>query len=143
MEIAQTTQTNLQQGEERQTIVDSRGKQISEAKSEVLSELVWGTVSDAYKFSNERGSSIPACRSLMDFFEEKVKEKDLDPTTEQNVLKAAKMWGAFVGDPVERQSLRFFWLEETIDGGMCEFPRSMYSQLILDRRKPLRRKYIQ
>jgi predicted NAD/FAD-dependent oxidoreductase len=26
------------------------------------------------------------------------------------------MWGAFVGSPIQTQSLRFFWLEECIDG---------------------------
>ncbi|KAK5150390.1 hypothetical protein LTR16_012680, partial [Cryomyces antarcticus] len=28
----------------------------------------------------------------------------------------AEMWGAFVGTSIQRQSLKFFWLEECIEG---------------------------
>ena len=31
-------------------------------------------------------------------------------------LGMAQMWGAYVGSPVQRQSLKFFWLEECIEG---------------------------
>ena len=33
------------------------------------------------------------------------------------LLQMAELCGAFVGSPVYRQSLKFFWLEECIDGG--------------------------
>jgi len=27
------------------------------------------------------------------------------------------MWGDFVGEPIEKQSMKYFWLEECIEGG--------------------------
>jgi hypothetical protein len=33
------------------------------------------------------------------------------------VMQVSEMWGAFVGSPISRQSLKFFWLEECIEGG--------------------------
>ena len=32
------------------------------------------------------------------------------------LLQEAEAWGAFVGGPIQRQSLKFFWLEECIEG---------------------------
>ncbi|KAI9843317.1 MAG: hypothetical protein M1838_002688 [Thelocarpon superellum] len=34
----------------------------------------------------------------------------------QRILWLAEIWGSFIGDSVSRQSLKFFWLEESIDG---------------------------
>ena len=55
--------------------------------------------------------------SLMDFFKAKVEEKELDSRSSKIVLQMARMWGDFVGEPIEKQSLKFFWLEECIEGG--------------------------
>lgn len=53
----------------------------------------------------------------MDYFEEQVNRSKFDPEQRLEVFKMAQMWGAFVGDPIARQSLKFFWLEECIEGG--------------------------
>lgn len=86
-------------------------------KAKKHSELVWGIISDAFKYSNEQSDTIPPDRSLMEFFETKIKEKDLNGPSSRLVLQMARIWGDFVGDPIERQSLKYFWLEECIDGG--------------------------
>ena len=86
-------------------------------KANAISELVWGTIADAFKYSNDDSSAIPSNKSLKDFFVEKLDQKDLSKTDKKLVLQMAEMWGAFVGDPWERQSLKYFWLEECIDGG--------------------------
>lgn len=54
----------------------------------------------------------------MDYFAEEVPKIETDPQIISDTLDCAHMWGAFVGDPIERQSLKFFFLEETIDGGI-------------------------
>lgn len=36
----------------------------------------------------------------------------------ETVLGMSQMWGAYVGDHVEIQSLKFFYLEDCIEGGM-------------------------
>lgn len=32
-------------------------------------------------------------------------------------MQMAEMWGAYIGDPVHRQSLKFAWMEECCGGG--------------------------
>jgi hypothetical protein len=107
--------------DERQTVFDHEGNQMSEKRSADNNELVWKIIGMAMKHSNEDSANIPADKSLYNFFEEQVKKEF--PQTDKNdklkqdtILRMAEMWGAFVGSPIQTQSLRFFWLEECIDG---------------------------
>ncbi|OJD33282.1 amine oxidase [Diplodia corticola] len=79
------------------------------------------------EFSKQNSASIPPTKSLLDYIHEKTSElytdenwnhlQEAEKEKKRNLLHIiAEMWGAFVGSPVERQSLRFFWLEECIDG---------------------------
>jgi hypothetical protein len=84
-------------------------------------EIVWGIIAQAMKYSNEESANIPAEKSLYNFFEEQVAEmfpsKDDEAKSRRGtILQIAEMWGAFVGSPIQSQSLKFFWLEECIDG---------------------------
>jgi hypothetical protein len=81
---------------------------------------MWGIIVQAFKHSAAHSSTIDPKDSLYDFFVERVQEAfPTDSERQQKiVLQMSEMWGAFVGSPVERQSLKFFWLEECIDGGM-------------------------
>jgi hypothetical protein len=104
-----------------------------------VSELVWGLIEQAMKYSEDESASISADESLYDFFKNKVPdliplEMDGDKSVEkrrQNVLNMSDMWGAFVGSPIERQSLKFFWLEECIDGENLFVAETYYK--VLDR----------
>lgn len=96
---------------------DESGHLVDSACAQRHYDLVWGMISDAFKHSHEKCASIPAETSLMDFFRSKAKEKKLDDDTTRLVLQIARMWGDFVGEPIEKQSLKFFWLEECIEGG--------------------------
>lgn len=111
------TKTTIFSIGERQSVFDSAGQVMNETKATKYSELVWGIISDAFRHSNEDSAHIPPEKSLMDFFREKVKEKDVTVDEQNILLQMAQMWGAFVGDPIEKQSLKFFWLEECIEGG--------------------------
>ena len=53
----------------------------------------------------------------MDFFKSEVLARGLDDFSSKVVLQMAHVWGDFVGEPIEKQSLKFFWLEECIEGG--------------------------
>ncbi len=134
MDLATETKSTLHSWGERQTIFDENGKVLEETKANRYSEIVWGIIADAFKYSNDHSSTIPPTQSLMDYFKEKVRDysqcdsdelaslgatpetRDLDDA-QKTLLRIAQMWGAFVGDPIERQSLKFFWLEECIEGG--------------------------
>jgi hypothetical protein len=63
-------------------------------------------------------NSIPETASLYDFFVERVKEMFPDRKEDADLLcQMSEMWGAYIGDPVQRQSLRFAWMEEVCGGG--------------------------
>lgn len=99
-------------------IFDESGHLLNHDKGKEISRLVWGILDAAFKHSNENSASIPPDRSLMDFFETKVKEKQLDESTSKQVFQMAHVWGDYVGEPIETQSLKYMWLEECIDDGI-------------------------
>jgi hypothetical protein len=88
-----------------------------------LSDVLWGIIVQAFKHSAANTSTIDPKESLYDFFVKKVPEAFPTDSESQRkiILQMSEMWGAFVGSPVERQSLKFFWLEECIDGGVFSF----------------------
>jgi hypothetical protein len=106
-----------------------------------LSEFMWEVIPQAFRYSAENSATIDPQKSLYNFFEEKVIEKygpgsgkaDLG----QIMLKMSELWGAFVGSSIKTQSLKFFWLEECIEGGLlpCLPIQRMVSNV---HRKPIR-----
>ena len=80
-------------------------------------DLIWELIAEAFKISNEQCSDIRSNKSLKDFFREKLPDRDLSEDDQAQILKMAEMWGSFIGDDWERQSLKWFWLEECLDGG--------------------------
>ena len=42
----------------------------------------------------------------MNFFEGEIKKKDLPQSSQQLVLYMARIWGDFIGDSIEKQSLK-------------------------------------
>lgn len=118
LDLAKETSTTVFSTPESTSVYDELGHPLEEESGAKYSELVWGIISDAFKYSNENSASIPPDQSLMDFFRTKVKEKDLDDHASKTVLQMARTWGDFVGEPIEKQSLKYFWLEECLDGGL-------------------------
>ena len=117
LDLAKETNTAACAIGEGTCVFDELGKRIDEKKSKELSELVWGVISDAFQHSNEKSASIPSSKSLKDFMVEKLGTKNISQMDRKMALQVAEMWGAFVGEPFERQSLKYFWLEECIEGG--------------------------
>lgn len=108
-------------GGEAVVVFDELGHRLSEQTGQEISRIFWGLVDDAFKYSSEDSASIPPDQSLMDFFRTKVEAKKLDGYTSKLVLQLAQIWGDYVGEPVERQSLKYMWLEECIDNGWVFF----------------------
>jgi hypothetical protein len=105
----------------RQYVFDHLGNPMSKLETAANEEIVWGIIAQAMKYSNEESANIPAQKSLYNFFEEQVAEMfpskdDEAKSRRETILQIAEMWGAFVGSPIQTQSLKFFWLEECIDG---------------------------
>jgi len=122
MDLVKETKTIVGEWESDSYVFDENGKLLTLEEGEKYSTLVWNIIEDAFEYSNKHGPEIDAERSLLDFFQEQVPKRI--PDTEEDyerqrhiLLQVAELWGNFVGSPLSRQSLKFFWLEECIEGG--------------------------
>ncbi|KAI1101711.1 FAD/NAD(P)-binding domain-containing protein [Jackrogersella minutella] len=135
LKLANETKTPLHHWNGKQLIYDSSGKKLPDDKTDRLSTLLWEIIEKAFKASaaareKDGGKSIPREDSLYDFI--KKATEDLQDEEERRILiQMSEMWGAYVGEPVWKQSLRFAWMEECC-GGEEMFVESDYSA-ILDR----------
>lgn len=108
------------------TFFDEDGKPLPTEDAEHLKEVMWSIIVDAFTYSNKHTSSIPVDQSLYDWFLMRLDKAIPDTETDYErkrklVLQVSQMWGAFVGGTIQSQSLKFFWLEECIDGGRLLF----------------------
>jgi hypothetical protein len=123
-EIAKKTNTQLHYWDERQRIIDTEGNPLDTHEAEEYGRLLWenGLISQAFKHSRKNTATIDPATSLMDFFAEKAEGLfvDLEEKEAQRkrktLLQICDFWGSYVGSPTTKQSLKFFWLEECIEG---------------------------
>ncbi|CZT44246.1 related to anon-37cs protein [Rhynchosporium secalis] len=117
LDLAKATNTATHDWSESFNIFDEDGKLVKDGKE--LNDTLWGIIVQAFKHSAENTATIDPKESLYDFFLEKVQGifPSKDESKEREIMmQMTEMWGAFVGSPVQTQSLKFFWLEECIDG---------------------------
>ncbi|KAL8917873.1 MAG: hypothetical protein Q9208_007695 [Pyrenodesmia sp. 3 TL-2023] len=108
--------STLSPPESAPSIFDHTGQSLSREECKQCSGLMWGIIEEAFEYSDKNSASIPQDQSLLDFFKLKLKEKGLPEHVTERVLQACRSWGDYIGGSVEKQSLKYFWLEETIDG---------------------------
>lgn len=138
-ELAKQTKTATGCWDTTSYVFDESGDLFPEAQGERYSDAIWDIIQDAFKYSNRSTTEIDTAKSLADFFLDKVVEKipDTEPDFERKrraVLLMSQAWGSFIGSPVSRQSLKFFWLEECIEGGKDPFGWNTPSSTPLARR---------
>ncbi len=144
LEIARETDTALFPPELQQTwVYDEFGQPLSDERGMEITELVWGIIGEAFQYSNEESASIPSDMSLMDFFKAKVNELKLDEATSELVLQMAHVWGDYVGEPIEKQSLKYCWLEECLDESMLPLVSPFQFRFLTRRRESFRSRHIQ
>ena len=129
--IAARTNTITHRWDMKEAVIDSTGRRVEEGKAARLSGIVWETIANAFKYSDDHSDEIDPSRSLWDYFQEEIPKMLEDPDEISMVLKMAQRWGRFIGDPIERQSLKFFFLEETIDGDNS-FVAGTYQDILQD-----------
>jgi hypothetical protein len=98
-------------------VMDSEGHPMPMEKTALLSDRFWGLIVQAFQYSNDNSKTIPKEKSLLDYLKEKLNDAELSTEDKKTVLEMASIWGCFVGDPIQRQSLKFFFLEECVEGG--------------------------
>ncbi len=122
LDLAKETDTLTMNWDGRQSVVDALGKHLSDKEAAENTEVVWSIIEQAMKHSNEHSTTLDPQKSLYNFFEEVVEKLFLDEREEeakrkrQTILQMSEMWGSFVGTEIQKQSLKFFWMEECIDG---------------------------
>lgn len=122
LDIAKETATTTFHPEGDSAMVyDESGGLLEEQKAAKHSELVWGIIGSAFKYSNQESTSISQECSLINYFQSSLKDKGLTGASSELVLQMARIWGDFIGDPIEKQSLKYLWLEECIEGGSGSF----------------------
>ncbi|KAK0672485.1 putative peroxisomal N(1)-acetyl-spermine/spermidine oxidase [Cercophora samala] len=121
LDLAKETKTHTGVFDSESYVFDEDGTILSAQEGEKYSTIMWNIIGEAFEYSEKHGAQIDADKTLLDFFQEQIPKQI--PDTEDDyerqrhfILQMADLWGAFVGSPVETQSLRFFWLEECIDG---------------------------
>lgn len=122
MDLAKETGTIVGSWDTRSYVFDESGELLPLEQSEDYSNMMWDIIQDAFKHSNKHSAEIHHGDSLYDFFKQQVLQRipSTEPDFERKrrvVMQVAELWGAFIGSPIYRQSLKFFWLEECIEGG--------------------------
>ncbi|KAK4224412.1 hypothetical protein QBC38DRAFT_371120 [Podospora fimiseda] len=124
MDLARETETSTtHEWDEQAFVFDQVGQFVDPRKAQACSNMMWEIIREASAHSraNQHGSGIDPKETLWEFFQQEVLKRV--PKTEKNyeekrklILQMADLWGAFVGSPVQTQSLKFFWMEECIEG---------------------------
>ncbi|KAJ2986747.1 hypothetical protein NUW58_g4880 [Xylaria curta] len=141
MEIAQKTNTGNGSWTARTSVVDETGKMLSPPDAEFYSEMMWDIIGTAFKHSNRNTNTIDVNESLLDFFGKELARRipEHSPEYEKKrriMYQIAESWGAYVGNHVFSQSLKYFWLEECIDGENL-FCSETYQKILAAIAKPV------
>lgn len=83
---------------------------------------MWEIVDEALRFSEENPDQISETMSLFEFFIKRAREIFPDePKNQRLLLNMSQIWGAYIGHPVEKQSLKFAWMERCCVGGISKY----------------------
>ena len=106
------------------SICDLKGEWLGRDLAWRYYEEVWEILDLAMDKSREEFASLPDSAKMMDFFRDQVQrrrslgDKQPDDRYATLMLQIVEMWGAFMGDECERQSLKNMWLDSGLEGGM-------------------------
>ena len=104
------------------SICDSNGNWLGRGLARRYYEEVWEIIRLAMSESREHSASISDSVKMMDFFRDVVERRrsqvEQPETYESLMLNTVEMWGAFMGDECERQSLKNLWLDAGLEGGI-------------------------
>ena len=116
IQLAQDTDSKLCSPGEKTCVYDSNGMPMTDQRALNGSTTLWRIFGDAFKKSSENCSSIEPNITLKDYVKERLLTSTLHEGLEHDILELAETWGAYNGDPFEKQSLKWVWLEECLDG---------------------------
>ncbi|KAI1124799.1 hypothetical protein F5Y10DRAFT_268716 [Nemania abortiva] len=127
---AKETNTALCSLDDSSLVYDSTGNALPDDLMVEALDDTWDLISAAFKYSKEACDDISPDLSLKDFFEESLRGKDVPPDKRDIIVQIGEIWGSFIGDTWETQSLKWFWLEECL-GGDNIFLANTHAELIM------------
>lgn len=149
MKLAERTETLTVEPEEDGDSYDAEGRRMGREEARGVAADVWEGVSEAFVYSDKESEGIGEQESLYGWFEERFEgmrrrgegrwkglSEEEGRRRLRDVMNEARMWGPFVGENVERQSLKFFWMEECVDGGNV-FVANSYEKIVREAARPV------
>ncbi|KAF3490881.1 uncharacterized protein GIQ15_00398 [Arthroderma uncinatum] len=135
VEISERSNTITDSWDGPQATFDTAGKQLGPALCTKVADFMWMTIDRAFTLSQKDTANIPPSKSLLDFFKEELEKTGFSQLEKDACLELSKMWGGYIGSPIERQSLKFFYLEECLEGTNL-FVASTYKNILQYIAKP-------
>lgn len=124
IDLATETETPLHRWKANTLLVDGEGKLVAPSEANKALKQVWEILEGALEHSTDRNEELDSSVSLYSFFESwcdwAFQRGDMTRREVELVLGMSQMWGAYVGDRIELQSLKYFYLEDCIGGGRHE-----------------------
>jgi hypothetical protein len=111
VQLAGEVATRIKPLGEQTQIWGPSGDAVDDERAEQLNDVIWNIISEAFGYSNKHCAEIPPNLSLKDFFLEHLPTRHLSDDDKALVVRMAEMWGSFIGDNWDKQSLKWFWLE--------------------------------
>lgn len=142
MHLAEKTRTTVMEPPENsQTVYDTQGVSMNRDRSFELAGKFWEWIVKGLEYSSENSRSIPKDLGLLEWLTREWKEyrkaslKNGKQVDIAELTEECRRWGQFVGSPIEKQSMRFFWLEDGVDGGNV-FVASTYEKILAEIKRP-------
>ncbi|TPX23246.1 hypothetical protein DIZ76_012572 [Coccidioides immitis] len=133
--ISKHTKTVTHSWDGPQAIIDSSGRLLDAQDATKFSEFTWETIDKALDHSRKNAATIPPNLSLCDYIREELEKTTFSQSEKEACMELSKSWGAYIGSPVDRQSLKFFFLEECLDGTNL-FVASTYKDILQTAAEP-------
>ena len=103
------------------SICNSNGVWLSRDAARHHYEEVWEILEMAIEKSRKESALLSNSSKMMDFFRQEVEKRRSEAKKpelyESLMMQIVEMWGAFMGDECENQSLKNLWLEGGLEGG--------------------------
>lgn len=131
--LAESTKTTTVACGAVSSICDSKGSWLDRDLAQRYYEEVWEILDLAMEKSREESVSLLDSAKMMDFFRDEVRRRRSSQGKHPGddyktlMLQIVEMWGAFMGNESEWQSLKNMWLDGGLGGGMLHFLSQAYT----------------